>query len=148
MGTALEKKRRLELKEPRQGAAAACQEMMCCRIAAWVVPVKSTRSFAALVVVCAVLHAVCELKKLMALLSSWVERPARMTGIRFKLYFSKASVFWHQSDHKVFVVSLIFGCCVIVVSFPACELHSQIKLVTVGLTPWLLLKRHEYLSTK
>ena len=65
------------------------------------------RSAAALAV-WAVLHAVCELNKLKALLSSWVDLPALMTGTRLRLYFSRALVFWHQSDDKLFV-SLRFG---------------------------------------
>ena len=102
------------------------------------------RSSAELAVACAELHAVCELKKLKALLSSSVVLPLMM-GTRVKLYFSRASTFWHQSDDKLFV-SLIFGYCVMWDSFADCALHWHTKSVTVGLTPSLLLYRHEYLS--
>jgi hypothetical protein len=93
----------------------------------------------------AVLHAVCELNKLKALLSSSVDLPALMTGTRLRLCFSRASVLRHQSDDKL-LVSFGFGNCVIALNLPACEVHWQTKLVTVGSTPSLLLKRHEYLS--
>ena len=102
------------------------------------------RSAAALAV-WAVLHAVCELNKLKALLSSSVDLPALMTGTRLRLYFSRASVLPHQSDDKL-LVSFGFGYCVIALNLAACEVHWQTKLVTVGSTPSLLLKRHEYLS--
>ena len=57
------------LDEFVERAAAACQAMMCSRTVAWVVPENSTRSSGALAE-CALLQALCELKKLKALLSS------------------------------------------------------------------------------
>lgn len=98
VGTALGEKRRLVLKEPRADAAEDCHDTMCCSTLAWLVPVKSTYSLAELPVVCAVLHAACELKKLKALASSCVCALAAAIGTRVAAYFSRASVFWHQND--------------------------------------------------
>ena len=92
-------KRRLVLKAPRADAAEDCHDTMCCSTVAWVVPVKSTCSLAELPVVCAVLHAACELKKLKALASSCVCNLAEAIGTRVAAYFSRASVFWHQSEY-------------------------------------------------
>jgi hypothetical protein len=137
---------------PTAVSAAACHSCACSKIVLWVVPVKLMRSLGELAE-CAVLQAVCELKKLKlaemlqkynvgrscrnvtniqcgkeldthALMSSCVDVLELCKAVSVCAYFSSKSVLMHQSENSMFFG--VSGYCVIRLSLPACELHGML----------------------